>query len=243
MWSVAWLKLPFALGPLIAMGALGALTLRPAGAVPASRGPAVRRVAVEEPPEACATWTSTYTLAVRVRLEDTPFGAGNGTYDAGKGKARLRFTMRPNETKPSRVELLSYETDDHFVVDSHVLFIHAKVTTNTQTRVTPASGVAAVGNLVGSQVVWTTPVKGYRTDGALTCEGSGCGGSGVPPKGTSEFHSGPAPVSFSPFRFDSDELDTFHMAYTKVSHTQMPRQTAFVSLAARRTSRECEDTK
>jgi hypothetical protein len=177
---------------------------------------------------------------MRLGLKDTPHGAGNGVYDVGPGRLTLRFTADPSGAAPPRVEMISYETKQHFVVDSHVLFIHAKVETNTKTQATPdARGVIATGTLSGRELDWSTPLRGFRTDGTLQCEGSGCGTSGVPPKGESPFHTGPSPVMFSNFVFDSDNLDTYRMAATKVSHTEMPRQTAKVTFAGRQTSRTC----
>lgn len=187
----------------------------------------------------CQTYTAEYALAARLRLEGTPFGAGNGVYDIGPGRLKLRFYARPGPSAPARVELLSYEMREHFVVDSRVLFVHAKVTTRTDTRATPdASGLAAVGAFTGRELAWSTPVQGYRTDGTLVCEGSGCGLSGVPPSGTSPLHIGPGPVWLGKLVFDTD-LGTLSMAFTRVSHTDMPKQTAFVTFAGRRMKRDC----
>ncbi len=200
------------------------------------------RAANEAQSTPCTSWTSDYVLAARLRLTDTPHGAGNGVYDVGPGRVRLRFSRGADPSSPARVELLAYEMQEHFTVESSVLFIHAKVTTRTETRATPdANGVAAVGTLRGQEILWTTPVSGYRTDGTLVCEGGGCGTSGVPPKGTSQLHIGPAPVRFDRFVFDSPSLETFHMAPTWVGHTEMPRQTAEVTFSGRRTTRECAE--
>jgi hypothetical protein len=228
MWSTA--------RRLASVGAFAVATAAPGVRVPPWEPFPMASAQGEAP---CATWVGDYVLAVRVRLEDTPFGAGNGTYDAGSGKARLRVSPGADGTK---VELLSYETHDQFTIESHVLFIGAKVTNDSVSRATPdANGVAATGALRGTQVVWTTPVNGFRTDGTLDCEGSGCGNSGVPPKGRSTLHIPPTQVSFAPFRFESSDLATFHMAYSKVSHTEMPKQTAFTSIAGRRISRTCSE--
>lgn len=189
----------------------------------------------------CANFVAEYALAARLRLTDTPFGAGDGVYDIGPGLARLRFS-RTVDPKASKVELLGYEMRDQFTVESRVLFIRATVTTSTLTRATPdASGAAAVGTLRGKELGWATPVRGYRTDGTIHCEGSGCGLGGAPPSGTSPLHIGPGPVRFDSFVFDSPDLETFRMAWTRVSHTDMPKQTAYVALAGRRTTRECLD--
>jgi hypothetical protein len=188
----------------------------------------------------CAAWVSDYALAARLRLADTPFGAGDGVYEIGPGHLRLRFTAAADAAGRIKAELLAYEMQDHFTVDSSVLFIHATVVTRTDTRATPdPNGIAATGTLQGRQVVWSTPVSGYRTDGTVDCEGSGCGFSGVPPKGTSPLHIGPGPVQFGRLVFDSPALDTLSMAETKVSHTEMPRQTAYVTFSGRRMTRQC----
>lgn len=191
--------------------------------------------------DSCGTWTADYALAARLRLTDTPFGAGDGTYDIGPGFLRLRITPGAGSAG-SNVELLSYAMQDRFTVESRVLFIHAKVTTRTDTRATPDEhGVAATGTLLGREITWSTPVKGYRTDGTIHCEGSGCGFSGVPPSGTSPLHIGPGPVRFGHVVFDSPDLETLHMDLTRVAHTEMPRQTAFVTFSGRRTARQCLD--
>lgn len=188
----------------------------------------------------CSPWTSDYALSARLRLRDTPFGAGDGTYDIGPGRLTLRFYASAAQGAPARVELLSYEMRDRFVVESHVLFFRAKVTTRTETRVTPdAKGTAAIGALTGKELRWTTHVEGYRTDGTLTCEGSACGLPGAPSSGTTPLHIGPGPVDFKPFVFASDTYDTFSMAYSRVSHTDNPKQTAYVTIAGRKMNRKC----
>jgi len=190
----------------------------------------------------CSSWVTSYALAARLRLTDTPLGAGDGIYDIGPGRLELRFTRGPSPGGPIRVDLLAYAMRDHFVVDSSVLFIRAQVTTRTETRTTPdARGLVATGILTGKKLAWATPVRGYRVDGTLHCKGGGCGFSGVPPSGTTPLHIAPGPVGFRPFVFGSDEFDTFTMDYSKVAKTEMPRQTAFVSLSGRRMSRQCSD--
>jgi hypothetical protein len=193
------------------------------------------------PPD-CGSWTADYLLAARLRLADTPFGAGDGVFDIGPGRLRIRVTQDGAPATPPKVELLTYEMREHFAVSSSVLFFHVTVTTRTETRVTPdARGVVATGALRGREIVWSTPVRGYRADGTLHCEGSGCGMSGAPPKGTSEFHLAPGPVQFSRFVFGSASLDTLHMDPTKVAHTEVPQQTAYVTFAGRRTALQCID--
>lgn len=187
----------------------------------------------------CVNYTAEYALAARLRLEDTPFGAGDGVYDVGPGRMKLRFYAPAKPGTPARVELLQYEMREHFVVKSRVLFFAAKVTTATDTRATPGpSGVAAIGSFTGRQLEWSTPVQGYRTDGTLVCEGSGCGMAGAPRKGKSELHIGPGAVRLGKLSFDAD-LGTMKMDFTRVSHTDSPKQTAFITFAGRRMKRDC----
>lgn len=192
---------------------------------------------------ACDVWTADYTLAARLRLADTPFGAGDGVFDTGPGHLQLRFS-KTADSSATKVELLKYEMRDRFVVDSSVLFFHAKVTTSSETRATPDQrGVIATGTLRGRELAWSTKVSGYRTDGTIDCKGSGCGMSGVPPSGSSPLHIGPNAVEFSPFKFDSSNLSTLRMAETKVAHTAMPRQTAFITFSGRQTSNQCDGSR
>jgi hypothetical protein len=208
------------------------LALHLPAAVPGERAAQPPTGADAPGPGDCPIETLEYALAARLRLEDTPFGAGDGVYDIGPGKITLRIWKASTPDAAARVELSSYEMRDHFVVSSHVLFLRATVANRTDTR---AAG--GRGTLRGRELSWTTPVQDYRADGTIECKGSGCGLPGAPPSGKSQIHIGPGPVRFAPFVFDSPNLDTFRMAFTKVAHTDVPKQTAFVTLAGRKMSR------
>ena len=106
----------------------------------------------------------------------------------------------------------------------------------------PAGSCAAEGTLVNQTVRWAGPVRGYRTDGTLTCNGSLCGSFGAPPAGRSELHIGPGPVTFNSFELARD-MKTFTMATALVSKTSMPKQTGFVALGGRETKRSCAPAK
>jgi hypothetical protein len=58
------------------------------------------------------------------------------------------------------------------------------------------------------------------------------------PQGSSPLHEQPAAVTFKPFHFSPDGR-TLTMPYTRVSHSEAPRQTAYVAFAGRETSRTC----
>jgi hypothetical protein len=180
-----------------------------------------------------------YALSARIQLSDTPFGAGDGTYQIGPGSLVLRLTAAPMSPETYRVELIDYRMRSRFQVRSKVLFWSARVTSQTESRV--ASGTAGRGTLSGGKLTWSTPVQGYRTDGMLTCAGSGCGMSGAPPEGQSELHIGPEAVKFAPFTFAGNDLDTFSMPYTRLTHTEQPRQTTHLALGGRKMKDRCID--
>ena len=188
--------------------------------------------------DACEVWDVGYLLGAKLRLSDTPLGAGNGSYTIGPGEVTLRFDNAGGKYA-GNVRMLSYHMRDHFTVKTTTLFVTTRVTTRTDTRATPnRCGSAAEGVLNGDALQWTSKVRGYRTDGTLTCDGSLCGKFGAPPAGTTQLHIGPGAVAFKAFKFNADRT-RFTMDYALVSKTETPKQTAHVTLAGRQVSRRC----
>lgn len=191
----------------------------------------------DEPPVSCAAWDVDYALAANLQLKDTPMGEGNGVYGIGPGKAVLRFSSKGGSA--ASVRMLSYTMREAFTIKSKTLFWTTTVITDTHTAATPdACSTAAEGTLANGTLRWTTPVRGYRTDGTLTCDGSLCGKFGAPPPGQTALHIGPSDVKFSPFVFAAD-MKTFSMSSTEVSKTAMPKQTGSVTLSGREMKRTC----
>jgi hypothetical protein len=126
-------------------------------------------------------------------------------------------------------------------VRDKTLFFTTTVVTDTQSRATPDTCGAANGSLAGTTLRWSTPVRGYRTDGKLTCQGSLCGSFGAPPEGTSGFRVAAHPVTFRSFEM-SDDLHRFTMPLTFVSKTEHPKQTAYLTLAGTEVRRSCVAT-
>ena len=207
---------------LLLVAALGlSLTSSPAGAQPAP----------------CAAWDVEYALSANLTLRDTPMGAGNGTFVIGPGATVLRFDGAGRDQQT--VKMLAYRMTEQFTIDATALFWKTRVRTDTRTTATPdPCSIAAEGTMKGRSLVWSTPVRGYRTDGTLTCEGSMCGTFGAPPPGTSELHHPPRPVQFSPFEFSPDGK-TFSMAATFVTKTDSPKQTGYLGLSGREIRRTC----
>jgi|SoiMethySBSTD1v2_1073268.scaffolds.fasta_scaffold05057_10 hypothetical protein len=187
---------------------------------------------------ACEVWDVGYLLGAKLRLSDTPHGAGDGVYEIGPGEVTLRFD-NVNGAPGGNVQMRSYHMRDHFTIKSTALFLSAKVITRTDTRATPnRCGSAAEGELQGGALNWESKVRGYKTAGTLTCEGSLCGKFGAPPTGMTQLNIGPNDVAFNAFKFNPDRT-RFTMDFARVAKTEMPKQTAAITLAGRQASRRC----
>jgi len=124
---------------------------------------------------------------------------GEHTVALGPGKLVLRF--HGNE-----VVLLSYTMHETFTISGSAGPIKTHVTTDADAT----SRAVMHGTLEGNVVRWREPLRGFRTDGTLTCAGF-CGKFGLPPHGASPFHVGAADQTFAAFVFDPD-MKTFTMA-------------------------------
>jgi hypothetical protein len=193
---------------------------------------------VTSPPQTCDATQVEYALAANLQLSDTPMGEGNGVYAVGPGRAVVRFDNRDGQPTGG-AKLLSYDMNEKFKIDSKTLFWKTHVTVDNRSRATPdRCGVAASGTMSGGTLTWSTPVNGYHTDGTISCDGSLCGKAGAPPSGSTPLHIGPGPVQFEPFVFAADQK-TFTMASAYVGKTEMPKQTAHLTLSGREVSRRC----
>ena len=186
------------------------------------------------------SWQIEYALAAKLALTETPMGEGDGSYTIGPGTVVLRYEDR-NGAPGGAVQMLSYAMRESFVVKSKTLFWSTTVVTKTNTAATPDQcGIAARGALdpATRNIRWKTPIRGYHTDGTLTCAGSMCGKFGAPPRGEMQLHIGPSDVPFGPFVLAPD-MKTFTMGWTHVSKTSMPKQSAAVTIGGRETKRVC----
>ena len=196
------------------------------------------RDAVAGAAEACDVVEAEYALAATLKLADTPMGKGDGVYPIGPGTLVLRFERRPG-TDALATRMAAYRMRELLTIQSTTLFWTTTVVSDASSRATPDScAAAAEGVLEGRTLRWTSPVRGYTTDGTLTCDGSLCGTFGAPPPGRSELHIPPHPARFAPFEFGVDGK-TFTMGASFVSKTESPKQTAYLSLAGRETRRAC----
>lgn len=217
---------------------LGASLGRVAQANPAATDPA-RPERLDAP--ACSAWEVDYKLisGTRLKITDTLMNAGDGTYDVGPGKLRLRFTDAGGQPGNGKVELLELSVTTKFTLESKVLGIKTSVTTDSVSRNTPdQAGVVARGTRSGNALTWSGQANGYRADGKLTCTGTLCGKLGAPPPGESTVQIGPYPVSYKPFYFD-DGVKKVIMPFAEVARSEKPKQTTSLQLVGVETARRC----
>jgi hypothetical protein len=197
-----------------------------------------RHAQAQSSPVRCDAWQVEYALSATLELTDTPLRQGDGIHTVGPGTLVLRFDDGAGQPD-GRVKMVSYEMRQAFTVSSRTLLGTTTVGTDATTREIPdGCGRLGEGHLQGTALDWTAPVRGFRTDGFLTCEGIFCGKFGAPPSGRSPLTAGPDPVQFKRFLFSAD-MKTFTMPSTFVSRTDSPRQTSHLTLAGRETARTC----
>lgn len=194
--------------------------------------PAPGRLAAIAATEPCSAWDLTYSITASLRVTDTLLGAGDGIHVIGPGTLVLHV-------EDMRATLKAFELREYFSMSPKSVLLHATVLTDATMRATPdASGAAGAGTLANDVLWWEGPIKGYRSDGELTCDGSLCGKFGAPPAGKTEMHLPPEPVHFQPWRF-SNGGTTFQMAYTLISVSESPKERTYMALAGREASRTC----
>jgi hypothetical protein len=181
-------------------------------------------------------WEVEYAVNATMHVTDTPMGQGDGDYAAGPGRLVLRFENVSGQPG-GRARMTAYSMHEAFTVTSQVLVVKTTVSVDSTTRATPnACGSAAEGAVHGRTLTWATPVRGYHSDGTLTCDGVVCGKFGAPPDGSSPMHVGPVDVRFAPFHFAADGR-SFTMPRTFALSTDTPKQTAYIELTGRETRR------
>jgi hypothetical protein len=208
----------------------GAFAEPPAGGSGASPSP------TGDDADTCAVSDVDYALTASVMLRGTTLGAADGVHPLGSGTLRLRFE-RGEERHTAK--LMSYAVDNRMTVETTVAWIKTTVTAESRTGTQPLGCEgSAQGTLSGSRLVWQGPVRGYGSDGTITCDGSMCGSFGAPPKGASSLRDHPADLRFGAFVFSPDG-STFTMPYTQVPTTTTGSQKTFLALSGRRIGRTC----
>jgi hypothetical protein len=186
----------------------------------------------------CSAWDVTYSLSGTLRISDTPMAAGDGVHAVGPGALVIRFDDRAGAPS-GHARVLSFELAEHFAVHPQAVLWNARVTTDASARAAVDGGrPTAEGMLAGDVLRWDGPVRGYRTDGALTCDGSLCGRFGAPPPGRSPLHFASGDVHFQPLRFARGAA-SFEMPYALVAESESPKQRTFLAMAGREVHRVC----
>lgn len=201
---------------------------------------APRAAEAEGEPE-CEAWEVDYVTTGRLSIRDTTMGAGDGDHVVGPGTLTLRFEGAAGPG-PGPARMLAYRMPEKIVVEAKAVFFSTKVVSETLGQAGPVACGVAAGTWSGNRLAWSTPMRGYRSDGTITCEGSMCGKMGAPPKGRSEYHEGPRDLPLAPFVFAADRR-SFTMGPVVVAKTESPKQTTSMQLAGRETKRTCVSTK
>jgi hypothetical protein len=193
-------------------------------------------VAAADEAEPCAAMEVEYRLSGTLELSDTPMGKANGTYRVGPGTAVIRYER---DGSADAARMVAYDMSEHFTIQASALFWSTHLTTNATTRVsTDSCGVVASGVLSGRSLEWRSSIRGTRTDGTVTCDGSLCGKFGAPRSGTSSLHLPPQDVRFQPWVFGADGT-SFTMGSSWMGHTERPAQTSRMTLSGRAVRRSC----
>jgi hypothetical protein len=166
-------------------------------------------------------------------------GAGDGEHPIKAGAARILFENKNGQPGAGTARLLDLRITSKVVVDASLLGLGAKVTSQTRAAFTPDHcGVVTTGKFDGRQLNWIHQARGYRANSDVVCDGAMCGKFGGPPQGKSKMSHGPHSVKLNALRF-REGVRRFSMAYTKISHTESPRQTSYWQLEAVETQRHC----
>ena len=197
--------------------------------------PAAAQIPASDATPGCTRWEIQYAIAGTLQITETTMGAGNGTFPVGPGTLVLRV-----DTQAPRAMLLRFDLHEHFALHPNAVMWNATVVTDSTVHVAPdGTGAAASGRWSGDGVLqWDAPLRNYRSEAALTCDGSLCGKFGAPPQGRSQLHQTPSAIRLPPFRFDR-EGQTFQMDFTLVSSSEAPHQRTYLALAGRSMARTC----
>lgn len=199
---------------------------------------------VQAEPGACESWVVEYSLVPgsQLKIEDTPFGAGNGTFALGPGTLELRF--RDADGAPAmkgKVTVVSYKMAAHVPITTNVLGLKTSVVSDTHTSVSADHcGKVASGLFKDNHLLWTTPFRAYRTDGTITCHGAMCGRFGAPPEGTSEYHIPPKPMRMMTLDFKNGDPKSFTSSFSLMEKTTSPASTSYIRLVGHEVGRTCQ---
>jgi hypothetical protein len=256
---------PSPLGPLLLALTLGAAACGPAlpapttgpsgppdggpppATQPASRPatqPASRPATQPASAPVCRTWLVDYALVggTALKIVDTPYGAGDGTYPIGPGTARLCFTDGGGAPAPGPAALVELQVATRFALNTTAMGFRMRIVTDAVTAIsTEDGGFVARGTYAGARISWSERARGYRSTGTMHCAGVLCGKFGSPPKGRSRLATGPHTIRLRPFQL-GDGVGRFSMGYAEVDHSSKPSRSVLMRLEARETARRCVPT-
>lgn len=139
----------------------------------------------------------TYDLdGSKFEIRNTPFGAGDGSFDVGPGNLVIDYTVNGNDLVDGGVKLRSYALLLQFTSGTTGL----QITTDLTTTANFTTGqLFAEGGVADGVITWTQSFP-YNAQGSNTCVGGFCGFAGFQDGVPQEIDS-EDPFTFAPFRF------------------------------------------
>ncbi len=125
---------------------------------------------------------STYLIDAMVDFTITVQEPYDEDLNMGPGTMTLRFLDDAGAPAPGAAAMVEYSLTQNFVMD--LSMVGVSVTTDLQTGAGPDQSGVAQGELAAGTLTWSpAEAAPHCRDGQVSCVGSLCGSSGLPPEG------------------------------------------------------------
>jgi hypothetical protein len=146
-----------------------------------------------------AVWRVIYELdGTRFEVRDTPFGAGDGSYEVGPGYVTIDYTASGNALVDGPVQLRGFSLVLDFLADNAGASVRSDLLSVANFT---GQQTAAAGSLSNGVLTWSESFP-YKVTGTITCNGIFCGFAGFE-EGVPRDESGEDSVTFTNFTFES----------------------------------------
>ena len=184
----------------------------------------------------CETWVVSYDLMpAQFDIRNTPFGAGDQTNDVSPGMIRLGFPNDQGQLGEGAVHMLEFKLE----LDFDVMMVITDITMEAG----PNECGVADGTYDGTDIEWSTPIRGYHSHGTITCNASEfvCGVAMLPhmmadPRDTT------TDQALMPFIFTSSTSTVIPQNGFIMEYVEVPSDSAgdtFMRFTGRESSRIC----
>ena len=185
----------------------------------------------------CETWVVDFALeSAFFDIRNTPFGAGDTTQPVGPGMLRLGFVDDNGDIGNGPVRMLEYKIELEFTTER-------MITTDITMESGPNECGVADGTFDGAQITWSTPVRGYHSFGAITCNADEivCGFANLP-MGMPSPRDATTEQAMMPFIFTSSTSTVIPPNGFIMDYVEIPTEEAaetFLKFNGRETARIC----